>query len=120
MQRSGPPRSRSCSRCPPRSVSWRGARPARESSAAEWRAFTRPLVPLIVGLCGLGLLTQLDVNVAKLVLGDDSAGQFAATATLAKAVYLVPQAVSLVLLPPVATRSAAEQDTGMLVGSGWE
>jgi O-antigen/teichoic acid export membrane protein len=98
----------------------RGARPAREPSAAEWRAFTRPLVPLVVGLSGLGLLTQLDVIVAKLVLGDDSAGQFAATAALAKAVYLVPQAVSLVLLPPVATRSAAAQDTGCWWASGRE
>jgi Polysaccharide biosynthesis protein len=96
----------------------RGASRACEPSAAEWRAFTRSLVPLVVSLCGLGLLTQLDVIVAKLVLGDDSAGQFAATATLAKAVYLVPQAVSLVLPPPVATRSAAEQDTGTLVGLG--
>jgi O-antigen/teichoic acid export membrane protein len=96
----------------------RGDRPAREPSAAEWRAFTRPLVPLIVGLCGLGLLTQLDVIVAKLALSDDTAGQFAATATLAKAVYLVPQAVSLVLLPRAAARSAATEDTGELLAFG--
>ena len=75
-------------------------------------------MPLVVGLCGLGLLTQLDVIVAKLALSDDTAGQFAATATMAKAVFLVPQAVSLVLLPRVAARSAATEDTGMLVGLG--
>jgi len=96
----------------------RGARPAREPSAAEWRSFTLPLVPIVVGLSGLGLLTNLDVIVAKVILNADDAGRFAAAATLAKAVFLVPQAVSLVLLPRVAARSAAAQDTAMLVGLG--
>jgi O-antigen/teichoic acid export membrane protein len=96
----------------------RTARPAREPSTAEWRAFTRPLVPIVVGLSGLGLLTNLDVIVAKVTLSANIAGQFAAAATLAKAVFLVPQAVSFVLLPRVAARTAAAHDTGMLVGLG--
>jgi O-antigen/teichoic acid export membrane protein len=96
----------------------RSARPAREPSAEDWRMFTRPLLPMMVGLSGLGLLTNLDVIVAKVVLTAESAGQFAAAATLAKAVFLVPQAVSFVLLPRVAARSAALQDTGMLLGLG--
>ena len=96
----------------------RGARPARRPSAAEWRSFTLPLVPVVVGLSGLGLLTNFDVIVAKVVLSADDAGQFAAAATLAKAVFLVPQALSLVLLPRVAARSAAAQNTATLVGLG--
>ena len=96
----------------------RSARPAREPSAAEWGAFTGPLVPAVVGLLALGLLTNLDVIVAKIVFSADTAGQFAAAATLAKAVFLVPQAVAFVFLPRVAVRSAAAQDTGMLVGLG--
>lgn len=96
----------------------RSARPAREPTAAEWRAFTRPLLPVVVGLSGLGVLTNLDVIVAKISLGANEAGQFAAAATLAKAVFLVPQAVSFVLLPRVAARSAAAQDTGTLMGLG--
>jgi O-antigen/teichoic acid export membrane protein len=96
----------------------RRGRPAREPSPSEWRAFARPLVPVVVGLAGLGVLTNLDVIVAKVVLTADTAGQFAAAATMAKAVYLVPQAVSLVLLPRVAAWSAAAQDTGMLIGLG--
>jgi O-antigen/teichoic acid export membrane protein len=92
--------------------------PAREPSVVEWRAFTRPVVPLVVGLSGLGLLTNLDVIVAKVALSPDSAGQFAAAATFAKAVFLLPQAIAFVLLPQVAARSAAAQDTGILLGLG--
>jgi O-antigen/teichoic acid export membrane protein len=82
------------------------------------RAFARPLVPVAVGLAGLGVLTNLDVIVAKLSLGAEEAGTFAAAATLAKAVFLVPQAVSFVLLPRVAARSAVRGDTGLLRGAG--
>jgi O-antigen/teichoic acid export membrane protein len=71
-----------------------------------------------VGLTGLGVLTNLDVIVAKIALDPDAAGHFAAAAALAKAVFLVPQAVSFVLLPRIAVRSAAAGDTGMLLGVG--
>lgn len=92
--------------------------PAREPTDAEWRGFALPLVPVVVGLTGLGVLTNLDVIVAKAALGADEAGTFAAAATLAKAVFLIPQAVSFVLLPRVAARSAQARDTGMLLGLG--
>jgi O-antigen/teichoic acid export membrane protein len=94
----------------------RERRPARAPDTAQWRAFARPLIPVTVGLTGLGVLTNLDVIAAKIALGADEAGRFAAAATLAKAVFLVPQAVSFVLLPRVAARSAADQDTGMILG----
>ena len=90
----------------------------REPTRAEWRSFARPLLPLVVGLSGLGVLVNLDVIVARLGLSADAAGQFAASATLAKSTLLVPQVVSLVVLPRVARRSAAAEDTGMLVGLG--
>ncbi len=90
--------------------------PARPPDGGQWRAYARPLMPVAVGLTGLGVLTNLDVIVAKIALGADEAGRFAAAATLAKAVFLVPQAVSFVLLPRVAARSAADRDTGMILG----
>jgi O-antigen/teichoic acid export membrane protein len=96
----------------------RGRSPGREPSLGEWRAFTRRLMPMVVGLLALGVITNLDVIVAKIVLSPHDAGQFAATAALAKAVFLVPQAVSFVLVPRVAARAAAAQDTGLLVGLG--
>ncbi len=64
------------------------------------------------------MLTNLDLIVAKISLGAEEAGHFAAAATLAKAVFLFPQAVSFVLLPRVAARSAAARDTGMILGLG--
>ena len=88
----------------------------REPSSLEWGSFVVPLVPVVVGLSGLGVLTNLDVIVGKAALGAEEAGQFAAAATLAKAVFLVPQAVSFVLLPRVAARSAQARDTGVLLG----
>jgi O-antigen/teichoic acid export membrane protein len=94
----------------------RAPRPRREPGAPEWRAFARPLIPVTVGLTGLGVLTNLDVIVGKLALDPDEAGRFAAAATLAKAVFLIPQAVSFVLLPRIAARSAADRDTGMILG----
>jgi O-antigen/teichoic acid export membrane protein len=95
-----------------------GPRVARTTSRLEWRAFALPLLPVAVGLSGLGLLTNLDVIVARISLDPDGAGNFAAAATLGKAVFLLPQAVSFVLLPRVAARTAVAGDTGMLVGLG--
>ncbi|MBY0375116.1 MAG: hypothetical protein K2Q23_14055, partial [Bryobacteraceae bacterium] len=40
----------------------------------DWRAFVRELGPVVAGLGGLGLLTNLDVIVAKLALGAEAAG----------------------------------------------
>jgi O-antigen/teichoic acid export membrane protein len=96
----------------------RAPRAARAPSASEWRTFALPLLPVAVGLSGLGLLTNLDVIVARISLDPDAAGNFAAAATLGKAVFLVPQAVAFILLPRVAARTAAAGDTGMLVGLG--
>jgi O-antigen/teichoic acid export membrane protein len=96
----------------------RGARPMREPSTDQWRAFTWKVVPVVAGLAALGLLANLDVIVARIALSAHTAGQFAAVATLAKAIFLVPQAVSSVLLPRVAARSAAAEDTGILIGLG--
>ena len=91
---------------------------AHEPSRSDWQSFTRPLVPVAISLSALGILMNLDVVVAKIVLTAEGAGRFAATATLAKAVFLAPQAVSFVLFPRVAARSAGNQDTGMLLGLG--
>jgi O-antigen/teichoic acid export membrane protein len=96
----------------------RDGRPMRKPSPVQWKAFTRKIVPVAVGLAALGLLTNLDVIVAKIALSADTAGQFAAVATLSKAIFLVPQVVSLVLLPRVAARTAAAHDTGILLGLG--
>jgi O-antigen/teichoic acid export membrane protein len=86
-------------------------------TAAAVRAFRRALGPLAVGLAGIAILTNLDVVVAKITLSDQAAGEFGAIAVLARSVVLVPQAVSIVLLPRVAARRAEGRDTGPLLAA---
>jgi O-antigen/teichoic acid export membrane protein len=81
-------------------------------------AAERALGPLVAGLAGIALLTNLDVVVAKIVLSDHQAGEYGAVAVLARSVVLVPQAVSIVLLPRVAARRAEGRDTGPLLAAG--
>lgn len=86
-------------------------------SPQAWEAFRRALPPLVVGLSGLALLTNLDIMVAKLALSAQQAGEFGAIAALGKAVVVVPQAVSIVVLPRVAMRRAQGRDTGPLLAA---
>ncbi len=92
----------------------REAPPARPAAVA---AFTRALGPLVAGLTGIAILTNLDVVVAKIALSDQEAGEFGAIAVLARSVVLVPQAVSIVLLPRIAARRAEGRDTGPLLAA---
>lgn len=95
-----------------------GAHASREQPTPEaWGAFRRALPPLIVGLSGLSLLTNLDIMVAKLALSAQQAGEFGAIAVLGKAAVVVPQAVSIVMLPRVAARRAEGRDTGPLLAA---
>jgi O-antigen/teichoic acid export membrane protein len=92
----------------------------RESGAADparVRSAERALGPLAVGLAGIAVLTNLDVVVAKLALPDQEAGEYGAVSVLARSVVLVPQAVSIVLLPRIAARRAGGRDTGPLLGA---
>jgi O-antigen/teichoic acid export membrane protein len=87
----------------------------RDAPAADWRTFTRALPPVVAGLTGVAFLTNLDVVAAKLALADHDAGYFGAEAVLGKAVIVVPQALSIVLLPRVAARRAEGGDTGRIL-----
>jgi O-antigen/teichoic acid export membrane protein len=79
------------------------------------RALRAAVGPLAIGLGAVALLTNLDIIVAELALPEEAAGRFAAVAVLGKAVILVPQAVSVAVLPRVAARRAAGVDTGPLL-----
>ena len=85
---------------------------------ALWRRFVTALPPLFVGLVGVATLTNADVIAAELSLSKAAAGRFAGVAVLAKAVLILPQALSLLLLPRVAARHAASRPTGPLLAVG--
>lgn len=90
------------------------ARPSRRM----WRSFTRVLGASVVGLGGIAVLTNVDVVAAKLALGGEEAGYFGAAAIIAKALMLVPQALTVILLPRVAERESRGAATGPLLAAG--
>ena len=74
------------------------ARRAFRREEAE-RSLIVEAAPLAVGLGGMWLIIQLDLLLARPLLGHDASGDYAAAALLARAVLFVPAAVSLVALP---------------------
>jgi O-antigen/teichoic acid export membrane protein len=97
----------------------RGAlRAAGTPDRDTWSAFLKPLPAIGVGLVGIAMLTNIDVVAAKVSLGGDEAGYFGAASVVAKALLVVPQAMTIVLLPRVAEREARGQHTGSLLSGG--
>jgi O-antigen/teichoic acid export membrane protein len=100
---------------------WFASRGLSKSSAAaavhasDWATYRGALAPLAAGLGGVGVLANLDVVAAKLALDDVAAGQFAAVAVLARAVILVPQALSIIVLPRVSMHHAGGRGTSHLL-----
>ncbi len=90
------------------------ARPNRQM----WREFTTGLPAPGVALAGIAMLTNVDVIAAKLSLSTTAAGLFGAASVIAKALMVVPQALTVVLLPRVAEREARRQKTGSLLAAG--
>ena len=84
----------------------------------EWRTFRRRIAPFAIGLSGVAVLLNVDVIVAKAALSDRTAGHFGAVAVLAKAITLVPQTVSWVLLPRIAKARSTAMSTGRFLAIG--
>lgn len=89
--------------------------PAVRSDPDLGRAMGASLTPLVAGVAAVALLSNLDVIVAKLALDPVDAGLFASAAVLAKTVFLVPQAITIVLLPHIAARRAQGRSTSELL-----
>jgi O-antigen/teichoic acid export membrane protein len=83
-----------------------------------WRAFTHSLIAAGVGLGGIAVLTNVDVVAAKIGIGGKEAGYFGATAIVAKALMVIPQALTVILLPRVAERESRGYATGPLLAAG--
>lgn len=88
-----------------------------DPGAASWRAFSGSLVPFTVGIAAISALTNVDVVAAKLALGGDEAGVFAASAIIAKSVLVAPQAIATVALPRVAAWHSAGRPTSPLLAA---
>lgn len=90
----------------------------RTPSPESWAAFNHSVTGAVAGLAGIAILTNADVVAAKVGFGGEEAGYFGATAIIAKALLMVPQALTVVLLPRVAERESAGHPTGSLLAAG--
>jgi O-antigen/teichoic acid export membrane protein len=93
-------------------------RGAGRPSDHAWRGFTGPLPAIAIGLGGIAVLQNVDVIAAKLSLGGTEAGLFGAAAVIAKGLLVIPQALTIVLLPRVAEQEARGKPTGSFLAVG--
>jgi O-antigen/teichoic acid export membrane protein len=93
--------------------------PLRRGAAAarpELRPFLRYLVPVVVGLIGIALLTNIDILVVKARFSGSETGQYAAAAAFAKVAFFLPATVLAVLFPRTAARQARGEETTDILG----
>ena len=83
-----------------------------------WRDFLSAVPAAAIGLTGIAVLTNVDVIAAKLSIGGEQAGIFGAASVVSKALLVIPQALTIVLLPRVAEREARGERTGSLLAAG--
>ncbi len=84
--------------------------------APIWRSVTRGMGATVVGLLGFASIFGLGVVVARLRLTPVDAGYFGAAGVLARAMIIAPQALTVVLLPRIASRRSRDVPTGALLG----
>ncbi|HEY4621664.1 MAG TPA: hypothetical protein VIG93_08165, partial [Gaiellaceae bacterium] len=90
----------------------RGARAARPLLAP----FLRYLWPVLVGLIGIAVLTNVDLIVVKARFSDEDAGQYAVASAFARVAFFLPTTVLAVLFPRTAARQARGEDTADILG----
>jgi O-antigen/teichoic acid export membrane protein len=88
-----------------------GARAARPAL----RPFLRYLWPVVVGLIGIAVLTNVDLLVVKARFSDD-AGEYAAASAFARVAFFLPATILAVLFPRTAARQARGEDTADILG----
>jgi O-antigen/teichoic acid export membrane protein len=89
----------------------RGAQTARPA----FGPFLRYLWPVVVGLIGIAVLTNVDLLVVKARFPDD-AGEYAAAAAFARVAFFLPATILAVLFPRTAERQARGEDTADILG----
>jgi O-antigen/teichoic acid export membrane protein len=79
------------------------------------RPFLRYLGPVVVGLMGIAVLTNVDLLVVQARFPDD-AGAYAAASALARVAFFLPATILAVLFPRTAARQARGEDTADILG----
>ena len=78
-------------------------------------SFLRYLWPVVVGLIGIAVLTNVDLLVVKARFSDD-AGAYAAASAFARVAFFLPATILAVLFPRTAARQARGEDTADILG----
>ncbi len=90
----------------------RGARVARPAL----RPFFVYLGPVVLGVIGIAVLTNVDIVVAKVRFADADAGAYAAASAFARVAFFLPATLLAVLFPRTAARHARGEDTDDILG----
>ena len=90
----------------------RGARVARPSL----RPFLRYLWPVLVGLIGIAVLTNLDLLVVKARFPGDTGGHYAVASAFARVAFFLPATILAVLFPRTVARQARGEDSADILG----
>ena len=92
--------------------------PVRRGTRVAWQElepFLRYLWPVVVGLTGIALLTNVDLLVVRARFTDD-AGSYAAASAFARIAFFLPATILTVLFPRTAARQARGEDTADILG----
>jgi O-antigen/teichoic acid export membrane protein len=90
----------------------RGSRVARPALGP----FLRYLWPVLVGLVGIAVLTNIDLLVVKARFGGDEAGEYAVASAFARVAFFLPATILAVLFPRTVTRHERGEDTADILG----
>ena len=91
----------------------RGAKPLPRS---ELVTFLRYLWPVVVGLVGIAMLTNVDILIVKARFSGDNAGAYAAASAFARVAFFLPATILTVLFPRTAARQARGEETDDILG----
>jgi O-antigen/teichoic acid export membrane protein len=78
--------------------------------------FLRYLWPVLVGLIGIALLTNIDLLVVRARFPSDEAGEYAAASAFARVAFFLPATILVVVFPRTAARQARGEDTADILG----
>jgi O-antigen/teichoic acid export membrane protein len=90
----------------------RGARASREALGP----FLRYLMPVVIGLIGVAVLTNVDLIIVKARFSGEEAGDYAAASAFARVAFFLPATILAVLFPRTAARQARGEDTADILG----
>ena len=91
-------------------------RRGKRAVAPSLRPFLRYLGPVMVGLIGIAVLTNVDLLVVKARFPGASTGDYAAAAAFARVAFFLPATILSVLFPRTAARQARGEDTQDILG----